>query len=251
MKDFYPRANLSTNKDFYGTPYKQTATAWVDDYGLDNKGRPFLVLSNTIFYPHGGGQKGDRGVLRIPPNISANTNLPLEIPIIDTRKEGDFVRHIVDVELPTEAMETHIVGAQEFEIEINWAFRYKQMRLHSIAHLLHCFTERVLCKKKLEFPSYSELQEDYGVNRYPTENIITAEQLVEVVAQQNAWMAENHPILIYANDDPELPDWYRWWECDKWKIPCGGVHPSNTNEIGDFSAELISKKGNTTIKFSV
>lgn len=250
MTDYYLRPHEPTVKKFYEDRYVTKTGAWIDDHGVDDKGRQYIILSETVFYPNGGGQKGDRGVIKLTPEISKAIGLPEEIPIIDTRKDKDFIRHHIGVEIPTEIMEKHIIGVQKFEIEIQWSFRYLQMRHHTIAHLLHIFIEKEL-GKEIEYPSYSELMEDFGVNRYPIENMLTQDQFQHAVSQLNNWMAEDHHIDIYQNEDPSKPDWFRWWECNKWKIPCGGVHPNNTNEVGQFTAKLKCKQGNTSMTFQI
>lgn len=250
MQDLRTRPNEPTAKSFYEDRYLTEAHVWIDDHGKDEKGRQYLIFSDTIFYPHGGGQKGDRGYIEIPADISEATGLPPSLNITDTRKVGDFIRHILETEVAEDILEDHIIGDRKFKICIDWDFRFTQMRLHTTAHLLHCFLESVL-DQKIEFPSYSELMEDFGINRYPIPKLLSPEQLNEVLERQNAWTAGGHDIKIYANDDPNFPEWYRWWECDEYKIPCGGVHPNNTNEVGKIVAGVKSKKGNTSIRFSL
>ncbi|WP_295437783.1 hypothetical protein [uncultured Thiodictyon sp.] len=250
MKDLAMRPNEPTVKEFYQDRYQRTSSVWVDDYGQSSNNTPYLIFSNTSFYPHGGGQKGDRGILHIPLEISQASGLPTELVILDTHKVDDFIHHFVEPGVDLQLIEEHLVGAQKFDAALNWEFRYTQMRLHTIAHLLHCFIEKSL-GKELAFPSYSELKEAQGINRYPLPNLVNEDQFQDAVASLNTWMAGDHPIKIYANDDPEFPNWYRWWECDSWRIPCGGVHPANTNEVGNFKATLSSKKGNTTMTFEL
>src|SRR5579863_8107118 len=82
-----------------------------------------IHLDRTVFYPQGGGQLGDIGVLRLEDGT--------EISIIDTRKgEGeDDVLHLsaVGAILPS-------VGAAVVA-EIDWDRRYRLMRMHSCLHL--------------------------------------------------------------------------------------------------------------------
>ena len=74
-----------------------------------------VVLDRTAFYPGGGGQPNDVGVL-------AGLN------VVKVRKAGDDVLHILDGGLP--AIGTRVHG------EINWDRRYKLMRTHTAMHIL-------------------------------------------------------------------------------------------------------------------
>ena len=74
-----------------------------------------VVLDRTAFYPGGGGQPNDIGVL-------AGLN------VVKVRKAGEDVLHIVDGDLP--AIGTHMHGV------INWDRRYQLMRTHTAMHIL-------------------------------------------------------------------------------------------------------------------
>ena len=74
-----------------------------------------VVLDRTAFYPGGGGQPNDVGML-------AGLN------VVKVRKAGDDVLHILDGDLP--AVGTRVHGA------INWDRRYQLMRTHTAMHIL-------------------------------------------------------------------------------------------------------------------
>jgi misacylated tRNA(Ala) deacylase len=78
-----------------------------------------VALDRTAFYPTGGGQPHDTGVLRFAGREAA---------VADVRKEGDAVWHSLDGPLPE-------VGA-EVEGEIDWDRRYALMRTHTALHVL-------------------------------------------------------------------------------------------------------------------
>ena len=74
-----------------------------------------VVLDRTAFYPGGGGQPNDAGML-------AGLN------VIKVRKAGDDVLHVVDGDLP--AIGTRVHGV------IDWDRRYQLMRTHTAMHIL-------------------------------------------------------------------------------------------------------------------
>jgi misacylated tRNA(Ala) deacylase len=74
-----------------------------------------VALDRTAFYPTGGGQPHDTGVL------GGST-------VTDVRKEGDLVWHSVTGEAPAEGAVLH--G------ELDWDRRHRLMRTHTALHIL-------------------------------------------------------------------------------------------------------------------
>jgi alanyl-tRNA synthetase len=240
---------------YYEQPYERTKRCWIDGAGIDDKNRLVVMCSESIFYPAGGGQKGDRGKIVIPETImtaaKAEGNLlPRALTIADTRKENGFVAQYVKEAVSPELLDTHIVGKETVLAELDWNFRYTQMRLHSAAHLIHLFMEQVL-GRQVPNPNLSDIQEARGVNRYEIDSLVTAEQLNEATRLMNEFDAAGHEIRTSPDTDPGRPSWARLWQCENWKIPCGGVHPANTTEIGPIQTNLSAKKSQTTITFSL
>ncbi len=237
----------NTVLDFYNDFYKKEDTCWIDDYGKDEKGY-YLIFSNTIFYPHGGGQKGDRGKVLIPDNFFNNKTTALNI--IDTRKyhEKDIslIKHYIDTDLNDEYIEK-LLG-NKFTIKLDWNFRFTQMRLHAIAHILHFFIEKY-ASKKIPYPKISDLSPTNGLNSYEGKNLISEEKFNLAVSDFNEWIKKDHSIKTYS--DPKKENNFRIWECSNWKVPCGGTHLQNTQEIGEIKATLTLKKKSTNILFSL
>jgi misacylated tRNA(Ala) deacylase len=81
-----------------------------------------LVLDRTVFYPGGGGQPSDRGVLR------AGCGTPWTIARAH-RVEADIVHELEPGDDPPE------IG-ERVEVEIDWPRRYRLMRTHTALHAL-------------------------------------------------------------------------------------------------------------------
>jgi len=80
-----------------------------------------IVLDQTAFYPGGGGQPADSGVL----------NFNDQIYIVQrARKSGDDVLHIVEAGQPMPEIDTEIQGI------LDWDRRYQLMRTHTAMHIL-------------------------------------------------------------------------------------------------------------------
>jgi len=74
-----------------------------------------VALDRTAFYPTGGGQPHDTGTLG-------------GARVVDVRKEGDAVWHVLEGELPT--VGAIVIGA------LDWDRRHQLMRTHSAMHVL-------------------------------------------------------------------------------------------------------------------
>ena len=77
---------------YYKDPMTREFTADVVQTGIEENGRPFIVLSNTAFYPTGGGQPHDTGWIQ-------------GIEIIDVEKVDDEIRHYTEADVETLAGE--------------------------------------------------------------------------------------------------------------------------------------------------
>jgi misacylated tRNA(Ala) deacylase len=93
--------------------YLRSFSATVTGIDADKHG---VYLSRTAFYPGGGGQPNDVGVLRFNGQAYA----------VNKVEKGNL--HIIDGELPP-------VGA-EIEGELDWERRYRLMRTHTAMHIL-------------------------------------------------------------------------------------------------------------------
>ncbi|MFM8856955.1 MAG: alanyl-tRNA editing protein [Actinomycetota bacterium] len=78
-----------------------------------------VVLDGTHFYPTGGGQPHDTGTITWPGGSAL---------VIDVRKTGDDVVHVLDGDVPT--VGTEVSG------EIDWDRRHALMRTHTALHVL-------------------------------------------------------------------------------------------------------------------
>src|SRR5436305_12541006 len=87
---------------------------------VDERG---IRLDNTVFYPTGGGQPGDIGVLRRAGG---------DIAIVDTIK-GAAPDEVIHVPAPGSAPPA--IG-ESVTAELDWARRHRLMRMHTCLHLL-------------------------------------------------------------------------------------------------------------------
>ncbi len=197
-----------------------------------------IVLDRTVFYPVGGGQPGDIGVLRVPGSQ--------DVTIIDTRKgDGDDVLHI-----PAEGSVLPAPGAL-VTVEIDWQRRHALMRMHTCLH--------VLCAVVTGDVTGGQVGAEKGRLDFNLPD--TALDKDYITAELNRIVAEDHPVTPRWISEDELaaqPDMVRTMsvkppmgggrvrvlEIEGVDLqPCGGTHVARTGEIGPVRVAKIENKG--------
>lgn len=229
---------------FRDDPYAKECTAIVISAGPEG-----IVLDRTVFYPTGGGQPGDSGVLVADDGT--------ETPVAEALK-GDGpedVIHKVPDGAPLPAPGSKVTA------RINWERRYKHMRMHTTMHLLcsmvhHGVTGGAVGAEK------SRLDFDSGDHTYDKE---------ELTAQLNALVAADHPVTSRWIDESELdsnPDMVRTLSVQPPRgtgrirlmavgdgavdlQPCGGTHVARTGEIGKVRVSKIENKGKRNRRINI
>jgi len=206
-----------------------------------------IRLDRTVFYPTGGGQPGDTGVLRLADGG--------EINIVDTRK-GENHEDVVHV--PEDGAALPAPGSK-VEAEIDWARRHRLMRMHSCLHLLCAVVTGDVTggqvgdgKGRLDF-------------NLPDTNLdkeaITAElnRLVEAdLPVQQRWitdqeLSENSGLVRTMSVKPPMgAGKVRLLEIEGVDLqPCGGTHVGKTGEIGPVRVAKIENKGRQNRRINI
>ena len=197
-----------------------------------------LVFNLTPFYPEGGGQVGDTGVIEFQAEA---------IAIVDTKKENKLIVHFVD-ELPKN------VNAS-FVAKVNAVDRKASSRNHTATHLLQeslrtVLGEHVLQKGSLVNPNYLrfdfthfskiekvDLQKiEADVNTKILENINLNEHIDLPLAKAEGMGA----IMLFGE---KYDDVVRMIQFNSSKELCAGTHVNATGEIGLFK---ILSEGSTS-----
>ncbi|WP_430615083.1 alanine--tRNA ligase [Flavobacterium sp. JP2137] len=188
-----------------------------------------LVLDQTPFYPEGGGQVGDRGLL-----ISANET----IEIIDTKKENNLILHFAK-QLPE-----NLQGS--FTAQVDEERRRQSASNHSATHLLHQALRTVLGthveqKGSLVSPNY--LRFDFSHFAKLTEEELKAvEDFVNNRIQEQLPLVERRSIpFAQAIEEGAMAlfgekygDEVRAIRFGTSMELCGGIHVQNTADIWQF-----------------
>lgn len=227
---------------FYEEPYLKELACRVDLLERDDAGLPFALFDKTVFYPQGGGQLGDRGVLNV--SVEGEGKDLRTLLIVSTKKKDDQIRHYLGVDDEAFTQLQACVIGQQATVRLDWSLRYHQMRLHSAMHLIHCMLEQVL-GRSIPHPMRSPLSDDSGENQYASVAAFDEESLGRATDALNAFCSVGHEIRTQA--DPSKEQGFRWWQCRQWSIPCGGVHVSNAREIGVVTSSMKTKKNTTKV----
>ena len=108
----------------YIDAYEQQATGLVAAVVEDQP--PYVVLDRTVFYPGGGGQPADRGLLRRASDGRV-------WGVTAARKVDGEIAHLLD---EGDAANGLPAPGDELATEIDWPRRYLLMRTHTALHIL-------------------------------------------------------------------------------------------------------------------
>ncbi len=190
-----------------------------------------VALDRTHFYPTGGGQPNDTGVLETDGT---------EIPVTDVEKK-DVIYHTVDGEPPTEG--TQVVG------RIDWDRRYAHMRYHTAQHLLSAYLleeyaaatvgnqlyadrARLDCERS-RF-SETDLEDiEAGLNELIEDDLAVRWYEMDRARAEAELDTERTRIDLLPSSITELRIVEIGPESDPYdRTACAGTHVSNTTEIG-------------------
>ncbi len=196
-------------------------------------------LERTVFYPEGGGQPGDTGLLRGADGA--------EIAIRNTRKgaAADDVVHLLDPEAAPPTPGTRVTAV------LDWERRHRHMRMHSCLHLLSAVVDAPVTGGQLTAEK-GRLDFDLAERRLDKAEI--EERLNALIARDLAvaprWIDDAalaaQPALVKTMrvKPPTGSSRVRLIEVDGIDLqPCGGTHVARTGEIGPVTVRKIENKG--------
>ncbi len=224
--------------DAYQKSCEATVTA-VDGAGIR--------LDRTVFYPTGGGQPGDVGILRLADGGT--------LRIVEARKGAD---HEDVVHVAEDGAALPEPGAK-VTAEIDWERRHRMMRIHSCMH--------VLCSIIVGDVTGGQVGDGKGRLDF---NLPDTQLDKEVItAALNRIIAEDHPLSSrWITEDelgqtPELvrtmsvkppsgAGRVRLMEIEGVDLqPCGGTHVRRTGEIGPVKVGKIENKGRQNRRINI
>jgi misacylated tRNA(Ala) deacylase len=226
---------MITEELFRADAYLKECEAAVE--AINDKGG--IVLDQTVFYPTGGGQPGDSGVLI--------TGDGAEIAIITTVK-GDDVENVVHV--PAEGSVLPTPGDTVIA-RIDWDRRYKHMRMHTGLHLMCAVVPYGVTGGKIGTEKSSL---DFDIGDATLDKEMIADGINKLVAEDRSvgarWITDeelsNNPDLVrtMSVSPPSGSGKVRLLEIPDVDLqPCGGTHLARTGEVGRVRVSKIENKG--------
>jgi misacylated tRNA(Ala) deacylase len=202
------------------------------------------VLDRTVFYPLGGGQAGDAGVLRLPDGR--------DVTIADTRKHPARPGDIAHVPAPGSDLGALEPGAQ-VTAHVDAARRRAHMRFHTATHLLCALIPHPVDGCSIT-AGYARL--DFHMTE-PLDKEALSAGIARLVSEahpvRHRWIDEAeldaNPGLVRSMSvqPPRGLGRVRVLEVEGVDLqPCGGTHVANTADIGPVIVTKIEKKSAMT-----
>lgn len=213
---------------------------------IEKARRKKVVLQETAFYPEGGGQPTDKGVLRTDDR---------QFQVKKAKKKGNEIWHYVD--------SPGLTKGTKIKAKIDWDRRYKHMRMHTAQHILSA----ILLDHYNATTAGNQIHAEYSrVDFNPFEP--TKEDLGFIVNEFNGLIDQAREVKKYIVDREKVPEIVddprrlrlfkripkavkriRIVEIEELdKDPCAGTHVRNTKEVGYINIRGTENKGKNTTR---
>jgi misacylated tRNA(Ala) deacylase len=229
-----------TEPAFRDQPYLASLEATVVGHGE----RGGILLDRTIFYPTGGGQPGDRGVMIAADGTETGINTAV------WEDEGKTViAHVATEDMPIPAVGSRVT------LKLDWDRRHRLMRMHTALHLLSVVLPYAVTGGAV---GEEEGRLDFDIPEADLDRDGLNARLAELVAA-------DHPVSFEWITDADLdaqPELVKTMSVAPPRgsgrvrlvrigdaaasidlQPCGGTHVKSTGEIGRFEIAKVEKKG--------
>jgi alanyl-tRNA synthetase len=185
-----------------------------------------VILDQTAFYPRGGGQEPDTGVLG-------------RINVIETIKQGGVIIHKLQTR-------SDFVEGQTIDGIVNDRRRESITKHHTATHILNSSARSTLGSWVWQNSAFKE--EGYGRLDITHHSALNKEEIWEIERKANYIVRQNLPVVIntYSRGNAEQYYTFRIYQggvvpsnsvrivnINNWDIEaCGGTHVRNTGDIG-------------------
>jgi alanyl-tRNA synthetase len=193
---------------------------------FDNK---YVVLDQTAFYPEGGGQPADHGILKFHET---------QTEVLDVQKVGNVIVHAVKD--PTAKEGNTVTG------RIDWNRRISLMRHHTATHVIMGAARRILGQHVWQSGAQKEVEASrLDISHYQR---LTPEEINKIEALANEAVMQTIPVVtsVKPRMEAERQHGFRLYQggavpgkdvrvvqTGNWEVQaCGGTHVKNTGEIG-------------------
>lgn len=198
-------------------------------------GDGFVVLDRTAFYPEGGGQVGDQGI------ISYNQQ---DVKVTTAMKQEGVIRHLIDGDFQFE-VGTSVKGT------LDWERRYECMRFHTAQHILSRYLQLnydaitvgnqiTPGKSRADFSPLESFDEsmkaevENGVNKILSQD---NDVIIKFMPRADAieFLGSRGYQVRYLEMVPKSVKEFRVISIGEYDAAsCAGTHVANTKEIGEI-----------------
>ena len=224
---------------YYEEPYRTEFDADVLCC-VPEDGRYAVTMDQSAFYPEGGGQPADTGILRILNSADQTTFEDTVIPVLDVQEKDNSIVHYTDRPVP---------AGSRVRGTIDWDRRFCMMQEHSGEHILSGLLHRKFGFENVGFHMGEEIRMDFSGE-------CSWEELMEIEKAANEIIFRDLPIRVFCPSEEELAriDYRSKKELTGTvrlvEIPeadmcaCCGTHVLRTGEIGAVKVlSMIRYKG--------
>lgn len=194
-----------------------------------------LQLDRTVFYPTGGGQPGDSGVLHLEDRRT--------ITITTTTNNNDgSILHATDDGL------SGIVKGTKVRADLNWQRRYQHMKVHTCLHLLCALIHAPVTGCSI---GAERGRLDFDLPEHGLDKERLSQELNDLISGNHtvaaSWIEEEqlepHLVRTLSVGPPLGLGRIRLIGIKDVDLqPCGGTHVANTAEIGRVRVAKVEKK---------
>lgn len=185
-----------------------------------------IVLDATYFYPEGGGQPCDLGMID-------------GVKIKDVIIEDDIIYHITDASIH------HLTVDQSIDCTIDFDRRFAFMQQHTGQHILSSCAEKLFDANTIGF----HMGEDYVTvdldKKLSNEDVDAIENMANAIIFANKAVMAHYPTSeelakMPLRKQPKVTENIRVIEVDGIDFsPCGGTHTKTTAEVGLLKVKRI------------
>ena len=207
-----------------------------------------VSLNQTVFYPAGGGQETDTGVL---------VQNGVEVAVTKVKKEGGEICHYVS------EPEKLVLGP--VTAKVDWERRKNLMKHHTLLHVIAAVFHQEhnsLCTGNQIYPDKARIDLT-GITE------LSSEEIDALVERANEELARNHPVTVrtlpreqaeeisgviktIVNLIPEAVKDIRLVKIgDIDEQACGGTHINETGAVGQFVLDKTKNKGKGVTRLEV
>jgi alanyl-tRNA synthetase len=196
--------------------------------------RPAIVLDRTFFYPEGGGQEPDHGLLNGAHVID-----------VQTRESDRAVLHVIEGAVSNFAEGIHIEG------QIEGARRQDRMQHHSAQHILTAALSEAARAETVSVHMSDTMTIDVDRADLTLDDLVAAEELANQVVLENrvvrCWFPEPEELAtLTLRKLPDVVGKVRVVDMGGFDMTaCGGTHVARTAETGAIKIIRADRRGTT------